>query len=310
MAWRAFAAAEAYGWEVRGLSDDLKNLLEGLPAEGIDGCARLWMVLAEASAPNPDRDCPLIDVPNIKLMNSWGWGNQSAYLFNVIIRMPEFRSLDGPGMTEYLHEQLEYFKEYLEANQNDQRTMEEPNWHVIKFALGADIRDKLPADAIGDADRYIENTLNAAVDILEEGSCFFPGGVTEETEIPRTTVTGLPLPNGDTTSVTVAPCLEEPVRLLWAAATWEGVHLEGWGYRDIQTQIRLRSKNGCPDVWFASSSRCRIPTAIPGKSRHNVGMAIDFKINDDVFRFLEMVAPRVGLHNFPAERWHWSVDGH
>jgi len=41
------------------------------------------------------------------------------------------------------------------------------------------------------------------------------------------------------------------------------------GARSNEHQAQLRIANGCPDVWTASPSRCRIPTAIPGRSLHN-----------------------------------------
>ena len=34
----------------------------------------------------------------------------------------------------------------------------------------------------------------------------------------------------------------------------------GGGFRTKQRQIELRKINGCPDVWTAPSSSCRVPT--------------------------------------------------
>ena len=49
----------------------------------------------------------------------------------------------------------------------------------------------------------------------------------------------------------------------------------GSGLRSIEEQIALRRKNGCPDIWQSPASSCRIPTAIPGRSNHNHGFAMD-----------------------------------
>src|SRR5690606_40237092 len=43
----------------------------------------------------------------------------------------------------------------------------------------------------------------------------------------------------------------------------------GSGWRDIQEQIQLRIRNGCPDIWNAPASSCRVPTAIPGRSNQD-----------------------------------------
>ena len=65
------------------------------------------------------------------------------------------------------------------------------------------------------------------------------------------------------------------------------------------------------------ASRCRPPTARPGLSQHELGLAIDFTVNgrvirsrnSDVFRALREVAPGFGFYNLPSEPWHWSTTG-
>lgn len=54
-----------------------------------------------------------------------------------------------------------------------------------------------------------------------------------------------------------------------------GLLRRGGGDRDINAQIALRKKNGCPDIWTSPASSCRVPTAIPGRSMHNHGFAED-----------------------------------
>lgn len=126
-------------------------------------------------------------------------------------------------------------------------------------------------------------------------------------DIPLATVEGI------TVHATLAPRLAE----LLASARADGVLLAGWGWRSTQTQIELRSRNGCPDIYSASPSTCRVPTAIPGRSMHEQGLAVDFTSdgasitsrNDLAYRWLARNAADHGLYNLPSEPWHWSVNG-
>jgi len=103
------------------------------------------------------------------------------------------------------------------------------------------------------------------------------------------------------------------VRSMQAAATGGGVRLCGSGWRSTDRQIQLRTINGCPDVWTAPASSCRVPTAIPGRSQHERGLAIDFdncsSRGTACFVWLSSNAARYGLYNLPSEPWHWSVNG-
>lgn len=114
----------------------------------------------------------------------------------------------------------------------------------------------------------------------------------------------------------IAPQLEA----LLAAAQAAGVPLSGSGYRSMQRQIELRRQNcgATPyDIYEKPSSQCTPPTAIPGRSQHERGLAIDFTYqgssiksrNSAAFRWLAENAARYGLYNLPSEPWHWSVDG-
>ena len=107
---------------------------------------------------------------------------------------------------------------------------------------------------------------------------------------------------------------------LVAAMEAEGFDLGGWGYRTAQEQINLR-RSHCGttewDIWSKPSSTCRPPTARPGRSNHERGLAIDLtnngrlitSRNSAVFQALQRLAPSFGLKNLPSEPWHWSVDG-
>ena len=118
-------------------------------------------------------------------------------------------------------------------------------------------------------------------------------------------------------SIPVAASIAQNVtRLLAAANAAPGRHaLCGGGYRSSEDQQRLRDANGCPDRWISPSSSCRVPTAIPGNSMHERGLAVDFRmvggasLTPAAFDWLQANAATYGLQNFPKERWHWSTTG-
>ena len=120
--------------------------------------------------------------------------------------------------------------------------------------------------------------------------------------------------------ITVNALVEDQVRGILAAMSARGFTLGGGGYRSVESQIRLRRANcGTSDyaIWEMPASRCRPPTARPGLSQHEVGLAIDFTLDgrvlrtrdSDVFRALAEIAPQFGFYNLPSEPWHWSTTG-
>ena len=94
-----------------------------------------------------------------------------------------------------------------------------------------------------------------------------------------------------------------------AAAVKDGIILAGSGFRSYREQVRLRIQHHCNDVYTASSSTCSPPTAVPGKSMHEQGLAVDYKMNPGVFNWLQQHAGAYGFKNLPSEQWHWSVSG-
>lgn len=109
------------------------------------------------------------------------------------------------------------------------------------------------------------------------------------------------------------------VSSLLAAAAADGIHLSGGGYRSSAGQIQTR-RNNCGSSHYAiyemPSSQCRPPTARPGSSMHEQGLAIDFTQGGRIlnrsssgFRWLQSNAGRFGLKNLPSEPWHWSTNG-
>ena len=105
-----------------------------------------------------------------------------------------------------------------------------------------------------------------------------------------------------------------------AAARADGVDLGGWGYRDSIRQIELRQEH-CGtteyDIWEKPAFSCNPPTARPGQSQHERGLAIDFTYNggsmtshsNPGFVWLAANASRWGFVNLPSEPWHWSTTG-
>jgi LAS superfamily LD-carboxypeptidase LdcB len=121
-------------------------------------------------------------------------------------------------------------------------------------------------------------------------------------------------PNGG--SIEVHRDIADSTRDLLNLSHQEGLVLCGNGYRSISSQIALRKANCGGDVYSAPASSCSPPTARPGQSMHERGLAIDFTCNggsigtsSPCFRFLMDNAPDFGLHNLPGEPWHFSSDG-
>jgi hypothetical protein len=110
------------------------------------------------------------------------------------------------------------------------------------------------------------------------------------------------------------------VRNLLNAATAAGFTLRGGGYRDPASQIATRRANCGPtyyDIYQKPASQCTPPTALPGRSMHEKGLAIDFTSSgrlitsrsDPAFLWLRSNAARFGFYNLPSEPWHWSTNG-
>jgi hypothetical protein len=117
-------------------------------------------------------------------------------------------------------------------------------------------------------------------------------------------------------TITIAQSLAAQLQALLDAAHGDGLDLCGGGYRDAAQQIDLRRRNCGPtyyDIYEKPSGECDPPTARPGTSMHERGLAIDFHNcstrSTNCYRWLNNNAARFGLYNFPREAWHWSVNG-
>ncbi len=119
--------------------------------------------------------------------------------------------------------------------------------------------------------------------------------------------------------ITVAASIAGQLQSLLNAASADGVQLGGSGYRDSSNQVALRSQN-CGSSNYAiyqmSPSQCSPPTARPGTSMHEQGLAIDFTEGGSVlsrgsrgYSWLAGNAAQYGFFNLPSEPWHWSTNG-
>jgi D-alanyl-D-alanine carboxypeptidase len=124
----------------------------------------------------------------------------------------------------------------------------------------------------------------------------------------------------DTTKVygiTVNKIVAYPFQRMLDDAAKAGIKMSGGGFRTKGQQIALRTTNGCPDVWTAPASSCRVPTAIPGRSLHELGLAIDLSTGgktipshtSPAYKWLAVNAAKYGFVNLPSEPWHWSITG-
>jgi hypothetical protein len=119
--------------------------------------------------------------------------------------------------------------------------------------------------------------------------------------------------------IVVHESIADDLAALLGAADAAGFDLGGEGYRPIGAQVELRRAH-CGDsdeaIYSMSPMQCSPPTARPGTSNHEKGLAVDFTINGSiltkrsaVFGWLRDNAATFGFYNLPAEPWHWSVDG-
>ncbi len=120
--------------------------------------------------------------------------------------------------------------------------------------------------------------------------------------------------------ITVASSIAGQLGQLLSAAAADGIKLGGGGYRDSASQIALRKAHcGTSDyaIYQMPASQCHPPTAPPGQSMHEQGLAIDFTYNGSTigshsspaWQWLSANAGSFGFRNLASEPWHWSTNG-
>ena len=118
------------------------------------------------------------------------------------------------------------------------------------------------------------------------------------------------------TTIRVHRSVVDLVTSMLMAAAADGVALNGYGWRTVESQISLRQAHCGPSpeqIYLVPSSSCSPPTARPGSSMHERGLAIDFAScwarTTPCYLWLAANAHRFGFFNLPSEPWHWSVNG-
>lgn len=121
-------------------------------------------------------------------------------------------------------------------------------------------------------------------------------------------------------SFTVNVAIEQNLKSILDGAAAAGVkNVGGTSYRSNETQIQLRRKHCGPthyDIYEKPSNQCKPPTARPGNSMHEWGLAIDFSQNGrrlekthSLFSWLSNNTATHKLKNLASEPWHWSSTG-
>jgi len=109
----------------------------------------------------------------------------------------------------------------------------------------------------------------------------------------------------DTALGEVSSLISQKVVDMVKAAKADGVNLVGSSWRSYESQQQLYIDN-------CKRGHCDTPTAKPGNSQHERGLATDFGAADKggkVWNWLSANGAKYGYINFPAESWHWSMSG-
>lgn len=182
------------------------------------------------------------------------------------------------------------------------------------------------AGRIGDATSIVDTLTATPAPTTSTSACHTSGtAITVSTAGGPVNVVNVAAPAGG--NIDVAAELAPHLEALLAAAARDGIKFGGGGFRDPSEQIAVRMSN-CGTSYYAiylmPSGSCRPPTAKPGTSQHERGLAIDFTFGGSAicfprrssacsgnagFEWLMAHAAEYGLYNLPSEAWHWSTTG-
>lgn len=240
--------------------------------------------------------------------------------------------LEGSKGDDYIERAKKCFG--VDIKQTDGR------WDVIPESEVNPTENEYPDNCDDIADRLWSRIIMFTLDtgIINTIECYEgdtalcrQGGVeTLASSSSSSTATTGTLPEGTVTEAETAVTQQGDIRVhksivgkvdeMVAAAAKDGLTLTGGGWRSPENQIRLR-KEHCGtsdyDIYQKPAGQCSPPTAKPGSSNHEKGLAIDFRCNgasmgsrsSPCFTWLSENAARFGFKNLPSEPWHWSVDG-
>jgi peptidoglycan hydrolase CwlO-like protein len=183
-------------------------------------------------------------------------------------------------------------------------------------------RARLEALAEAMAAAAAKAEADAAAARRSSGPSTSSGGSAPATPSTITSVSGglasVSCPGGG--SITVAGSIAGSLRAMLDAAAAAGNRMCGNGYRDPADQVAVRRSN-CGTSYYAiyeaPASACSPPTAPPGTSAHEQGLAVDLTCNgggvlsssSSCYSWLTGNAAGYGFYNLPGEPWHWSTDG-
>ena len=114
--------------------------------------------------------------------------------------------------------------------------------------------------------------------------------------------------------IRVHKSVAQNVANMFTAAAQDDIFLGGGGYRSASSQVALRRAH-CGtsnyEIYSKPSATCRPPTARPGHSMHERGLALDLTANGRAitsrdtaaFRWLKANAATYGYYNLPSEPW-------
>jgi multidrug efflux pump subunit AcrA (membrane-fusion protein) len=199
----------------------------------------------------------------------------------------------------------------------DQKLSEAEMLKGIDPALAAQLRAEQMqlAAALNELDAEVAAELarRRAAELSSQAEVNTAAGI----QAPPGGVVSVPCPGGG--SIQVAGDISKPVGRLLTDAAEAGITMCGNGYRDPNDQIAVRRANcGTSQyaIWQMPASYCSPPTARPGTSMHEQGLAIDFTVGGSTigyggaaYDWLKAHAADYGLSNLPSEPWHWSTNG-
>ena len=176
--------------------------------------------------------------------------------------------------------------------------------------LTSDAHQRRAAFSYNHSSAYVDKVMAAAAGLAAAATAGSGGAV-------LIVATDGPIQLATVDGITVAASLAPNLAQLLEASRAAGLSLGGGGYRSAAQQIALRRTNGCPDIYTSPASACRPPTARPGQSMHEQGLAIDFTCSGALiksrsspcFQWLAANAASYGLYNLPSEPWHFSING-
>jgi hypothetical protein len=195
-----------------------------------------------------------------------------------------------------------------------------------RSAVAADLEDRLErqlaeVESLRELDARAARELAAAEAAVR--SAAGPGGAGTGSGRSSGVAAGPPVGPDQITVVRGIPIhrsIAANLESMLAAASADGVQISGSGYRSSARQVQLRRAHcgSTPfDVYEKPASQCSPPTARPGRSMHERGLAVDLTVggraittrSSPAFRWLADNASRFGFFNLPSEPWHWSVNG-